>query len=81
MSETLRHLRALQAFGETATHSSLSKAADTLIVMHGAINRQIKLLEQHLGVRLFDSHPNGVELTAAGERLHKSTRGHSRSCE
>ncbi len=75
MSGNLRHLRALQAFDETATHSSLSKAADALNVTHGAISRQIKLLEQHLGVTLFHRRPNGVELTQAGERLYQSTRG------
>lgn len=74
MVETLRHLRALQAFDETATHSSLSKAADALNVTHGAVSRQIKVLEQHLGVSLFHRRPNGVELTKAGERLHQSTR-------
>lgn len=73
--ENLRHLRALQAFDETATHSSLSRAADALNVTHGAISRQIKLLELHLGVTLFHRRPNGVELTKAGERLHQSTRG------
>ncbi len=73
--ENLRHLRALQAFDETATHSSLSRAADVLNVTHGAISRQIKLLELHLGVTLFHRRPNGVELTEAGERLHQSTRG------
>ncbi len=75
MTENLRHLRALQAFDETATHSSLSKAADALNVTHGAISRQIKLLELHLGVTLFHRRPNGVELTKAGERLYHSTRG------
>ena len=75
MVESLRHLRALQAFDETANHSSLSKAADALNVTHGAVSRQIKLLEQHLGVSLFHRQPNGVELTTAGERLHQSTRG------
>ncbi len=75
MSKSLRHLRALQAFDETATHSSLTKAAGVLNVTHGAISRQIKLLEQHLGVTLFHRHPNGVNLTDAGERLHQSTRG------
>ncbi len=73
--ENLRHLRALQAFDETATHSSLSRAADVLNVTHGAISRQIKLLELHLGVTLFHRRPNGVELTKAGKRLHQSTRG------
>ncbi|MCA0907709.1 LysR family transcriptional regulator [Ruegeria marisrubri] len=75
MAENLRHLRALQAFDETATHSSLTKAADVLNVTHGAISRQIKLLERHLGVTLFHRRPNGVELTKAGERLYHSTRG------
>ena len=75
MVENLRHLRALQAFDETATHSSLTKAADALNVTHGAISRQIKLLELHLGVTLFHRRPNGVELTKAGERLYQSTRG------
>lgn len=74
MAEILRHLRALQAFDETATHSSLSKAADVLNVTHGAISRQIKQLELHLGVTLFHRRPNGVEPTKAGERLHQSTR-------
>lgn len=75
MTENLRHLRALQAFDETATHSSLTKAADVLNVTHGAISRQIKLLELHLGATLFHRRPNGVELTQAGERLHHATRG------
>ena len=75
MAENLRHLRALQAFDEAAIHSSLTKAADMLNVTHGAISRQIKLLELHLGVTLFHRRPNGVELTQAGERLHHATRG------
>jgi len=75
MPEPLSHLRALQAFDETATQSSLSKAADALNVTHGAVSRQIRLLEAHLGVSLFHRRPNGVELTQAGERLYQSTRG------
>jgi DNA-binding transcriptional LysR family regulator len=74
MAENLRHLRGLQAFDETATHSNLSKAADALNVTHGAVSRQIKQLELHLGATLFHRRPNGVELTQAGERLHQSTR-------
>jgi LysR family glycine cleavage system transcriptional activator len=72
--ENLRHLRALQAFDETATHSNLSKAAEILNVTHGAVSRQIKLLEIHLGVTLFRRRPNGMELTKAGEKLHLSTK-------
>ena len=73
MSE-VRHLRALQAFDAAATHSSLSKAAEVLGVTHGAVSRQIKQLEQYLGVPLLHRRPNGVEKTDAGERLHTATR-------
>ncbi len=70
----VRHLRALQAFDAAGTHSSMSKAAETLGVTHGAVSRQIKQLEQYLGVPLLHRRPNGVEKTDAGERLHLATR-------
>lgn len=70
----VRHLRALQAFDTAATRSSLSKAADDLGVTHGAVSRQIKQLEQYLGVALLRRLPGGVQLTDAGARLHLSTQ-------
>jgi LysR family glycine cleavage system transcriptional activator len=70
----IRHLRALQAFDAAATTSNLSNAAKMLGVTHGAVSRQIKLLEQHLGLLLFDRKPNGVEKTSAGNQLHLATR-------
>ena len=73
MSE-IRHLRALQAFDAAATHASLSRAANVLGVTHGAVSRQIKQLEQYLGVKLLHRHPSGVDKTAAGEQLHLATR-------
>ena len=68
------HLRALQAFDTAAAQSSLSRAAKTLGVTHGAVSRQIKQLEQYLGVQLLYRRPNGVEVTNAGEQLHMATR-------
>ena len=70
----IRHLRALQAFDAAATTSNLSKAAIMLGVTHGAVSRQIKQLEQYLGLSLFDRKPNGVEKTSAGNQLHLATR-------
>ncbi len=70
----VHHLRALQAFDAAATHSSLSRAAETLGVTHGAVSRQIKQLETYLGVHLLHRRPKGVEKTDAGEQLHKATR-------
>lgn len=70
----VRHLRALQAFDVAASLSSLSRAAAELGVTHGAISRQIKQLEDHLGVAVLHRRPNGVEKTELGERLHQATR-------
>ncbi|SLN45463.1 Glycine cleavage system transcriptional activator [Roseovarius albus] len=70
----IRHLRALQAFDETAKHLNLSKAAEALNVTHGAVSRQIKLLEEYLGTALFRRRPAGVELTSVGAQLFQSTR-------
>jgi len=70
----IRHLRALQAFDAAATTSSLSKAAEMLGVTHGAVSRQIKQLEQYLGLSLFYRRPYGVEKTNAGNLLHSATR-------
>lgn len=74
MVEQLHHLRALQAFDEAAKQASFSKAADRLRVTHGAVSRQIKLLEAYLGVTLFHRSTGGVELTAKGAQLLQSTR-------
>ena len=75
MSRNVRHLRGLQAFDAAAACANLSKAADELGVTHGAVSRQIKQLEAYLGVALLRRHPNGVEKTHEGERLHLATRG------
>ncbi|MEM7209521.1 MAG: LysR substrate-binding domain-containing protein [Pseudomonadota bacterium] len=73
MSE-VRHLRALQAFDAAATHSNLSRAAESLGVTHGAVSRQIKQLEEYVGTPLLYRHSGGVEKTIAGERLHVATQ-------
>ena len=70
----IRHLRALQAFDAAATTSNLSKAAKVMGVTHGAVSRQIKQLEQYLGLVLFYRRSSGVEKTSAGEQLHNVTR-------
>lgn len=70
----VRHLRALQAFDVAATQGSLSKAAETLGVTHGAVSRQIKQLEHYVGAPLLLRHPSGVQKTEMGEQLHAATR-------
>jgi len=62
-------LKALPAFEIAAARSSFSAAAAELHLTHGAISRQIKALEDHLGVPLFRRLNRRIELTAAGAAL------------
>lgn len=62
-------LNALRAFEAAARHEGFVGAAEELHVTRGAISRQVKLLEDHLGTQLFHRHGKGVDLTEAGRRL------------
>jgi LysR family glycine cleavage system transcriptional activator len=59
-------LNAIKAFEAAGRLENFSKAAAELNVTPGAISRQIKNLEQHLGVDLFARIGNEVRITAAG---------------
>ena len=59
-------LKALPAFEEAARLLSFSAAARELNLTHGAISRQMKSLETHLGVPLFRRLSRRLELTEAG---------------
>lgn len=59
-------LNAVRAFDAAARQLSFKEAGAELSVTPGAISRQIELLEQHLGVRLFERLHRQVELTASG---------------
>ncbi|MBA1203883.1 LysR family transcriptional regulator [Pseudomonas capeferrum] len=69
MRQELPPLNALRAFEVTARLNSVSRAAEQLHVTHGAVSRQIKVLEAHLGVALFVKDGRGIKLTDAGNRL------------
>ena len=69
MSHDLPPLNALRAFEATARLNSVSQAAEELHVTHGAVSRQLKVLEEHLGVSLFIKDGRGLKLTDAGLRL------------
>jgi DNA-binding transcriptional LysR family regulator len=69
MARNLPPLNALRAFEAAARLGSLSEAARELHVTHGAISRQVKQLEEQLGVGLFVKEGRGVKLTDAGARL------------
>src|SRR5579859_1519828 len=61
-------LKALPAFEIAAETLSFSAVARQLHLTHGAVSRQIKTLEDHLGTRLFARRrrSRSLELTAAG---------------
>ena len=73
MSRDLPPLNALRAFEATARLNSVSQAAEQLNVTHGAVSRQLKVLEEHLGVSLFVKEGRGLRLTEAGIRLRDSS--------
>ncbi|MCX5545550.1 LysR substrate-binding domain-containing protein [Paraburkholderia sp. CNPSo 3076] len=59
----------LFAFYEVARAGSLSGGALRLRVSQPAVSREVKELEERLGVLLFDRLPRGVALTYAGKLL------------
>lgn len=67
---SLPSLTALAAFEASARHSSMTRAADELNVTPGAVSRQIRAIEDDLGVSLFLRKGRGVALTPAGEELY-----------
>jgi len=62
-------LRALRAFCVSARLRSFKLAADELFVTPSAISHQMKELESHLAVRLFERKTRSLELTVPGRLL------------
>jgi LysR family glycine cleavage system transcriptional activator len=66
MRRRLPPLKTLPAFEIAADRLSFTEAAGELHLTHGAVSRQIKALESHLGVPLFRRRNRRIELTQAG---------------
>jgi LysR family glycine cleavage system transcriptional activator len=66
MRRRLPPLKTLPAFEIAAERLSFTAAAGELHLTHGAVSRQIKALESHLGVPLFRRRNRRIELTEAG---------------
>src|ERR687898_3365899 len=67
MSRALPPLNALRAFEAAARHLSFTRAAEELCVTPAAVGHQVKVLEDHLGVRLFRRLNRALLLTEAGQ--------------
>lgn len=59
----------LRSFEAAARHQSFTLAAEELSLSQGAISRQVKELEQTIGVPLFRRVGRGVRLTTAGHNF------------
>ncbi|SMO92785.1 LysR family transcriptional regulator [Paracoccus laeviglucosivorans] len=55
---------------------SVTAAADDLALTHSAVSRQLKVLEEQLGVELVRRDGRGVALTASGRAYAQSARGY-----
>jgi LysR family transcriptional regulator, glycine cleavage system transcriptional activator len=67
-------LKTLPALEIAAGTLSFSAAAKELHLTHGAVSRQIKALEDHLGTTLFVRRNRSIELTAAGAAFVPAVR-------
>lgn len=68
--DRLPPLQTLRAFEATGRLSSMTLAAAELHVTHGAISRQIRMLEEHLGIKLFLRLTRQIILTEEGAEFH-----------
>ncbi|EJN23771.1 transcriptional regulator [Pseudomonas sp. GM79] len=71
MKNQLPPLNAVRAFAVAARHQSFRLAAEELHVSHSAVSRHIKLLEEYLGVLLFERRIRQSVLTPAGQRFYE----------
>ncbi len=69
LGSKLPPLKSLVAFEAAARHLSLTRAASELSISREAVSRQIRVLETHLGIQLFDRLHRAVALTTSGEKF------------
>lgn len=67
-------LASLRAFEAAARHLSFKRAAEELAVTPTAISHQVRLLEETLGLPLFERRVREVRLTEAGVTLYPALR-------
>ena len=69
----LPSLDLLRGFEAAARNLSFTKAAEELFVTQSAVSRQVKAVEDHLGVALFVRRHRALALTEAGDELYRAT--------
>ena len=74
MAKRLPPLSALRPLEAAARLESFSRAAEELHLTHGAVSRQVRALEEHLGAPLFSRHGKRVALTPTGRAFAERVR-------
>ena len=72
MQRSLPPLDLVRGFDAAARHLSFTKAASELFLTQSAVSRQIKTLEEQLGVALFQRRHRALVLTEAGRHFHQA---------
>lgn len=72
MHRLLPTLDLVRGFDSAARHLSFTKAAAELFLTQSAVSRQIKTLEEQLGVALFQRRHRALVLTEAGRHFHQA---------
>ena len=72
----MRHatLRQLKVFEAVARHRSFSRAAEELHLTQPAVSTQVRKLEDHAGLPLFEQLGKKIHLTPAGTQMLQSSR-------
>ncbi len=65
-------LNAVRAFESAARLGGMRQAAEELFVTPGAISQQIRSLEEHFGVPLFERIARAIHLTVAGQEFYSA---------
>ena len=71
----MMNLKHLRTFAVIAKHGSVAKAADELRITLPALSRQIKTLQEELGLGLFDLVGRRLSLTAEGKEFLQHCHG------
>jgi DNA-binding transcriptional LysR family regulator len=67
-------LRQLKVFESVARHRSFSRAAEELHLTQPAVSTQVRKLEEHAGLPLFEQLGKKIHLTPAGAQMLQSSR-------
>ena len=71
-SNAMPSLDLLRGFEAAARHLSFTKAGEELYLTQSAVSRQIKELEEQLGVELFQRRHRALSLTEAGQQFYSA---------